>query len=91
MAAHDFAFALTLPGHAHDTEMLIDLLRSVLGHAGYAGDTLERLVRQVSSVRASVPPSQPCGVRIEARGGELQIVVSQAGRDWRTTCPVLTH
>jgi hypothetical protein len=89
-ADDDFAFALTLPGHAQDTEMLIDLLRTVLAHAGYAGDTLERLVRQVSSVRA-VSPLAPCGVRFQARGGELEIVVSQAGRDWRTSCPVLTH
>ena len=91
MAAHDdFAFALTLPGHAHDTEMLAELLRTVLAHAGYSGDTLERLVRQVG-VRAVASPAQPCNVRFEARGGELQIVVSRAGRDWRTTCPVLAH
>jgi hypothetical protein len=86
----DFAFALTLPGHAHDTEMLVDLLRTVLAHAGYSGDTLERLVREVG-VRAAALPAQPCSVRFEARGGELQIVVSQAGRDRRTTCPVLAH
>jgi hypothetical protein len=91
VAVHDFAFALSLSGHAHDTEMLMDLLRTVLGQAGYAGDTLERLVKQVSSVRAVASPSQPSAVRFEARNGELQIVVSQAGRDWRTTCPVLTH
>jgi hypothetical protein len=90
VAAHDFAFALTLPGHASDTEMLTDLLRAVLTQAGYAGNTLDRLVRQVSSVRAK-DPAQACRVRIEASGGELQIVVSQSGRDWRTTCPVLTH
>jgi hypothetical protein len=90
VAAHDFAFALTLPGHPHDTEMLNDLLRTVLAHAGYAGDTLERLVRQVTRARESGTPA-PFAVRFEARGGELQIVVSQAGRDWRTTCPVLTH
>ena len=90
-ARDDFAFALTLPGHAHDTEMLVDLLRTVLAHAGYSGDTLERLVRQVGSVRGVASPAQPCSVRFEARGGELQIVVSQAGRDWRTTCPVLAH
>lgn len=71
--------------------MLVDLLRAVLAQAGYAGDTLERLVKQVMSVRAAARPAQPCGVRIEARDDELQIVVSQAGRDWRTTCPVLAH
>jgi hypothetical protein len=63
----------------------------VLAHAGYSGDTLERLVRQVGGVRAAASPAQPCRVRFEAGGGELQIVVSQNGRDWRTTCPVLAH
>ena len=90
MAAHDFAFALTLPGHAQDIDMLMDLLRTVLGQAGYGGDTLERLVKQVSG-RTAGPRPQPCVVRFEARGGELQIVVSQAGRDWRTSCPLLAH
>jgi hypothetical protein len=91
VADHDYAFVLMLSGHARDTEMLIDLLKTVLQQAGYSGDTLERLVRQVTSVRAAVPAPQRCDVRFETRGGELQIVVSQAGRDWRTTCPVLTH
>jgi hypothetical protein len=88
VAAADFAFALSLSGYAHDSEMLIDVLKMVLGHAGYSGDTLERLVKQVSAVR---PDGKPCAVRFEAQGGELQIVVSQAGRDWRTTCPLLLH
>jgi hypothetical protein len=90
VAAHDFAFVLTLPGHPHDTEMLNDLLRTVLAHAGYAGVTLERLVKQVTR-RAAASQAEPCAVRFDAHGGELQIVVSHAGRDWRTTCPVLTH
>jgi hypothetical protein len=91
VAAHDFAFVLTLPGHPHDTEMLNELLRTVLAHAGYAGDTLDRLVKQVTRVHAAAAQAEPCAVRFEAHGGELQIVVSHAGRDWRTTCPVLTH
>jgi hypothetical protein len=91
VAAYDYAFVLTLSGHARDTEMLIDLLRTVLEQAGYSGDTRERLVTQVTSARATVPSPQRCDVRFESRGGELQIVVSQAGRDWRTTCPLLTH
>ena len=89
MAAHDFAFVLSLPGHVHDADMLADLLRTVLAHAGYGGDTLERLVKQVNRAREAA--SQPCRVQFLARGGELQIVVSQSGRDWRTSCPVLTH
>ena len=89
MAAHEFAFALTLAGHAHDSEMLNDVLRTVLSHAGYTGDTLERLLKQVSGVRGA--QALPCHVRFQARGGELQIVVSQAGREWRTTCPLLIH
>jgi hypothetical protein len=91
VAAHDFVFALTLSGHPHDSEMLTDVLRTVLAQAGYAGDTLERLVKQVSGVRTAGPQAPPCGVRFEAREGELQIVVSQAGREWRTTCPLLLH
>ena len=91
MAADDFAFALTLSGHAHDSEMLTDLLRTVLAHAGYAGETLERLVRQVAGVRAQGQPATPCEIRFQTLGGELQIVVSQAGREWRTTCPLLLH
>ena len=88
MAADDFAFALTLSGHAHDSEMLTDVLRTVLGHAGYAGDTLERLVKQVNAVRADGTPG---AIRFQAQGGELEIVISQAGREWRTTCPLLLH
>jgi len=91
VAAHDFAFVLTLSGHAADTDMLNDVLRTVLAHAGYAGETLERLVRQVARVREASPATDPSAVRFEAHGGELRIVVSHAGRDWRTTCPVLTH
>ena len=88
MAADDFAFALTLSGHAHDSEMLTDVLRTVLGHAGYAGDTLERLVKQVNAVRAD---GKAGAIRFQAQGGELEIVISQAGREWRTTCPLLLH
>jgi hypothetical protein len=90
VAVPDFAFALALPGHPHDTEMLNDLLRTVLAHAGYAGETLDRLVNQVTRARELATP-EPCAVRFEANGGELLIVVSCADRDWRTTCPVLTH
>jgi hypothetical protein len=88
VAAHDFAFALTLSGHAHDSELLTDVVKTVLAQAGYSGETLERLVKQVSGVRLD---STACAVRFEGRGGELQIVVSQAGREWRTTCPLLLH
>jgi hypothetical protein len=88
VAAHDFAFALTLPGHAHDSELLTDMVKTVLAQAGYSGETLERLVKQVSGVRLD---GTVCAVRFEGRGGELQIVVSQAGREWRTTCPLLLH
>ena len=84
-AQDDFAFALTLPGHAHDTEMLVELLRTVLGHAGFAGDTLERLIRQVGSVRARGVRAAAVQRAVRGHAGELRIVVSQAGRDWRTT------
>jgi hypothetical protein len=70
--------------------MLTAVLRTVLAHAGYADDALERLVKQINGVREG-RTAQPCDVRFQARGGELQIVVSQAGREWRTTCPLLIH
>jgi hypothetical protein len=88
VAGYDFAFALTLSGHAHDSELLTDVIRTVLAHAGYSGETLERLVKQVSAVRRD---GAACAVRFDGRSGELQIVVSQAGREWRTTCPLLLH
>jgi hypothetical protein len=68
--------------------MLTDVLRTVLGHAGYAGDTLERLVKQVGAVRTD---GKPGAIRFQAQDGELQIVVTQSGREWRTTCPLLLH
>ncbi len=89
MPAHEFAFTLTLTGHAHNSEMVSDVVRSVLSHVGYAGDALERIVTQVSAARAKGGTARPCDVRFRAGAGTLEIVVLQAGRDWRTTCPLL--
>ena len=89
MTAHEFAFTLTLTGHVPNSEMVADVVRSVLSHVGYAGDALERIVKQVSAARANGPTALPCDVQFRAGAGTLEIVVSQAGRDWRTTCPLL--
>jgi hypothetical protein len=89
--AHEFAFTLTLTGHAHNSEMVTGVVRSVLSHAGYTGDALERIVKQVSAACAEGGGALPCDVRFLAGDGALEIVVSQAGHDWRTTCPLLTR
>jgi hypothetical protein len=87
--AQEFALTLTLTGDACDTDMVADVVRSVLSHVGYAGDALDEVLKKVSAVRATGPTAAPCDVRFLAAAGALEIVVSQAGRDWRTTCPLL--
>ena len=87
MPAHEFAFTLKL--NAHNKEMVTDVVRSVLSHVGYAGDALERIVKEVSAAHAKGHAARPCDVRFRAGAGTLEIVVSRAGRDWRTTCPLL--
>jgi hypothetical protein len=89
VSAHEFVFTLTLTGHSHNGEIVTDVVRSVLSHVGYAGDALERIVKQVSAARAKGGTALPCDVHFRADAGTLEIVVSQAGLDWRMTCPVL--
>ncbi len=88
MPAQEFAFTLTLTGDAGDTDIVADVVRSVLSHVGYAGDALDEVLRQVSAARAQGRTAAPCDVRFRAGAGALEIVVSQAGLDWRTTCPL---
>ena len=86
MPAQEFAFTLTLAGDAGDTDMVADVVRSVFSLVGYAGDALDEVVQQVSAARAAGRAAAPCDVRFRAATGTLEIVISQAGRDWRTTC-----
>ncbi len=74
------------PNHEAVT-MLTDVLRRVLAHAGLAGEAAERLVDQLLEAREALPAGA-CKLNFAAHAGELEIVLSQAGRDWRTSCPV---
>ncbi len=89
--SHQFLFALDLSDHAHFDEMLGEVARDVLAHAGYAHDAVAELVallRAALTEGAAHAPRQ-CRVQFSAHGGELQIVVSYGGgREWRTTRPL---
>jgi hypothetical protein len=67
--------------------VLADVFRHVLAHAGLNGEASERLLDQVMEQRRT-GPGGGCTLRFAAHAGELEITLSQAGRDWHTTCPV---
>jgi hypothetical protein len=74
------------PGRA-DGVVLAEVFRHVLAHAGLNGEAGERLLDQVMDERRAAAGGD-CTVRFTAHAGELEITLSQAGRDWHTTCPV---
>jgi hypothetical protein len=81
---------MTLAGGSADgpvRHIIVDLVRSVLAHAGLTGEAGERLLDQVMKERRA-SQSADCVLRFAARAGELEVTLSQSGRDWRTTCPV---
>ena len=67
--------------------MMSAVCRSVLGQAGLEGEAADRLIDELAAERAAAPAGA-CTLHFAAHAGELQIVLSQAGRDWRTSCPV---
>jgi len=82
---------MTLSGGAPDSDVshvLADVFRSVLGHVGLNGEAADRLLDQVMAERRSAPSSADCTLRFTSHAGELEILLSQSGRDWRTSCPV---
>jgi hypothetical protein len=70
-----------------DRLVLADVFRQVLAHVGLNSEAGERLLDQVMEQRRTGPDGA-CTVRFAAHAGELEITLSQAGRDWHTTCPV---
>jgi hypothetical protein len=87
----DFLFALDVSGDPEDDQMVADLARSVLGHVGYAGSAIEALAGELRGAFADrmTDGKRRCEVRFRSESGELEIVVSGAGRaDWRTTWPL---
>jgi hypothetical protein len=87
----DFVFAVDVSGDPADDQMLADLARSVLGQVGYASSAIDALTGQLRGALADrvSDGKRRCGVRFRSGSGQLEIVVSGAGRaDWRTTWPL---
>ncbi len=79
-------------GHSDDVarsehQLMIDVCRSVLSQMRVGGDAAERLVNQVMAARLAAPNGDVT-LRFSARDGELEIVLTSAAGDWRTSCPV---
>jgi len=73
--------------HHEVVAMMTDVLRRVLAHAGLGGGAAEQLVDQLLMAREALPAGA-CTLKFAAHAGELQIALSQAGRDWHTSCPL---
>ena len=87
----DFLFALDVSGDPESDQMVADLARTVLGHVGYANSAIDALTGQLKTVLAErvADGKRRCEVRFRSEGGQLEIVVSGAGRaDWRSTWPL---
>jgi hypothetical protein len=85
--AQEFHFGMTLSGADQDSGVMTAVCRSVLAQVGVGGEAAERLVDEVLAARKAAPAGA-CTLGFSAHAGELQIALSQAGRDWRTSCPV---
>jgi hypothetical protein len=70
-----------------DGVVIAEVFRHVLAHVGLNGEASERLLDQVMNERRTGLKGA-CTLRFTAHAGELEIALSQAGRDWHTTCPV---
>ena len=88
MSASEFLFEITLSGETPDHQMLTDIMRAVLGHAGVKAGDIDRLLGELRAQHWASPPGPGCRLRLERQGDELQIVVSQQGREWRTACAI---
>ena len=90
MSAPEFRFDITLsrgaPG-TDATDVLVDVFRSVLAHVGLKGRASDRLLAQALKAHRAAPAGA-CTLKFRAHAGELEIALSQAGRNWRASCPV---
>jgi hypothetical protein len=78
---------MTLSGGALDALILADVFHSVLSQMGLNEEATGRLVDQMMAERRRAPEGG-CTLRLDANAGELAITLSQAGGDWRASCPV---
>jgi hypothetical protein len=84
--ALEFRFGLTLKG-GDGGPVLVDVFRSVLALVGLKGEAAERLLDQAMAEQRAAPAGD-CTLSFNSHAGELEIALSQAGRNWRTSCPV---
>ena len=87
MSDHDFVFALDLSDPAQFDPMLAEVARAVFAHVGLAADAARELTSELNGalLKAAANGAQRCDLRFEARSGQLQIVVSCGGSEWRTS------
>jgi len=86
--ASEFLFAIALSGEAPDHQMLTDIMRTVLGHAGVNVRDIDRLLQELRAQQWAAPPGPGCDLRLQANGVEVVVLVTQQGREWRTACPI---
>jgi hypothetical protein len=87
----DFFFALDVSGDPASDQMVADVTRTVLGHVGYASSAIDALAGELRAALngRGADGKRRCEVRFRAEGGQLEIVVSGAGRaEWRTNWPL---
>jgi hypothetical protein len=84
----EFLFAITLSGEAPEYQMLTDIVRTVMGHAGVNTSDIDRLLQELRTQHWAAPPGPGCDLRLQANGAEVVVLVTQDGREWRTACPV---
>ena len=70
---------------AHTDALVTNVFKSVLSQVGLGGDAADRLLGQALAARGA---AGACTLRFAAHAGELEIALSQAGRDWHASCPV---
>ena len=87
MSDRDFVFALDLSNPAQFDSMLGELARAVCAHVGYSAETAGELAAALQGAlhKAGAAGREKCAVRMEAQSGELQMVVTYRGGEWRTS------
>ena len=90
MATQDFLFALEFSNEGAPAELLEDVARQVLRHAGCAPDATPALM---AAVEKAVSPDgeglRRCDVRFRLQNSTLQIhVSSNGGPVWQTAIPI---
>ena len=90
MPATEFLFAITLSGEAPERQMLTDIMRTVLGHAGVSAGDIDQLMQELQAQQWAAPPGPGCNLRLQANGAEVVVLVSQQGREWRTACRIVS-